>query len=231
MTTGHKICQHSAFRRLAAALTLAIVLCLISAPPASAQNLGDFFQISYDPVTFDKSEVTGDEVFHAILTGRATCSMDFPISASEATITSQVVAQHIDSGAMVTLNPNYTVVIKPFPSKKGETAEISQAVPLQFPPEAESGDYNVIGQLVEAKVKVIFWVPVTAFLPQEQQMGTVKYTAPESTPALPENPPASETEPSHTATEPAIPWWVAIIVLIAVAVTVFNAIWFRRRHR
>ena len=224
--------------RLAVALTLAGALSLMSSSPASAQDLSESFQLSYDPVTFDKTEIQGSEVFHATIAGRATCIKDLPISASEATLTSQVIAEHVASGTRVTLNSSYTISIKPFPSKKGETAEISQAVPLQFPAQAESGDYNVIGKIIEAKVKVgPIPLDVTGFLPQEQTMGTVKYIAPEptSTPApspasiLPPTPAPTPT-PAPAPTESGIPWWVWPVVAIAVATTVMNIIWFLR-HR
>jgi len=224
--------------RLAVALTLAGALSLMSSSPASAQDLSENFQLSYDPVTFDKTEIQGSEVFHATIAGRATCIKDLPISASEATLTSQVIAEHVASGTRVTLNSSYTISIKPFPSKKGETAEISQAVPLQFPAQAESGDYNVIGKIIEARVKVgPIPLDVTGFLPQEQTMGTVKYIAPEPTstptpapvPILPPTPAPTPT-PAPAPTESGIPWWVWPVVAIAVATTAANVIWFLR-HR
>ena len=239
--------------RLAVALTLAGALSLMSSSPASAQDLSENFQLSFDPVTFDKTEIQGSEVFHATIAGRATCIQDLPISASEATLTSQVIAEHVASGTKVTLNSSYTISIKPFPSKKGETAEISQAVPLQFPAQAESGDYTVIGEIIEAKVKVGLWIEVTGYLPQSQLMGSLKFIAPQSTPtpapapapvpppapapAPPPAPaPAPPPAPTPTPTSPPIPpehglaWWVWSIVAVAVATTVMSIIWFLR-HR
>jgi hypothetical protein len=206
---------------LAVALTLAVSLCLISTSLASAQDLAEYFQLSYDPVAFDKSEINGSEVFHATIAGRATCTQDLPVSVSEASLTSQVVAVHIASGTTVTLNSSYTISIKPFPSRKGETAEISQEIPLQFPAQAEPGDYNVIGKIVNAEVKVGFLppVPVTSYLPQEQPMGVVKYIAPESTAA-----------PASTPPEKTIAWWVWLMVAVAAATTAINIVWFLR-HR
>jgi len=235
-----KVYRHRVMWRLAVALTLAGALSLMSSSPASAQDLSENFQLSYDPVTFDKTEIQGSEVFHATIAGRATCIQDLPISASEATLTSQVIAEHVASGTKVTLNSSYTISIKPFPSKKGETAEISQAVPLQFPAQAESGDYNVIGKIIEAKVKVgPIPLDVTGFLPQEQLMGSLKYVAPQptSTPApAPAPAPALPPAPAPPPTSPPIPpehglaWWVWLIVAVAVATTVMNIIWFLR-HR
>jgi len=230
--------RHRAVWRLGFALTLALSLCLMSPSLASAQDFNpkDYFQLSYDPVTLDKTEINGGEVFHATIAGRATCTKDLPMSVSEATIKSMVVAEHTISGVRVTLNSSYTVTIKPFPSKKDETAEISQAVPLQFPAQAESGDYNVIGKIVEAKVKVgIIPIPVTDYFSQDQQMGTVKYTASESaapaSASAPPPTPISAPAPTPAPPEPIITWWGELIVLIAVATTVFNIVWFLRHRR
>lgn len=241
---SQKICQNRAVWRLGVALALAGALCLIGTSLASAQDLNpaDYFQLSYDPVTFDKNEIQGNEVFYATIAGRATCTKDLPISASQASLTSRIVAVHTASGTEVTLNSNYNVAIKPFPSKKDEIFEINQAVPLQFPSQAESGDYNVIGKLVEAKVKVIIWVPVTDYLPQEQPMGLVKYTASESSATLPPSsaPPSTSApappstpnpSPSPEPPEPIAPWWYELMVLVAIATTVFNIVWFLRHRK
>lgn len=235
--------------RLAIALILAICLCPISPSLASAQDFNpkDYFQLNYDPVTFSKNEIKGSEVFHATIAGRATCTQDLPVPlpVSEVIITSKVVAEHIESGATVTLNPGYTVTIKPFPSKKGDNIEISQSVPLQFPAEAESGDYNIIGKINEAHIKLVLGsLEITSYLPPEQSMGTVKYTAPVSTEApTPPSPepeqspqptlkstPAGPAAPAPAEAETGMPWWAELIVLIAVATTIFNIIWFLR-HR
>jgi hypothetical protein len=249
-----KTFRHGAGWRPVVVLTLALSLCLMSQSPASAQDLSQNFQFSYEPVTFDKSEIHGSEVFHVTIAGRITCTQALPISASEALLNSQVVAKPAASGTEVTLNSSYTITIKPFPSKKGETAEINQAVPLQFPAQAESGDYNIVGKIVEAKVKVGFaWVNVTGYLPQEQPMGMVKYTAPESTATPPPSSPSAQPPPAPTQTQSApqpkpsptpapapattptttattLTWWVWLIITVAVATTAFNIIWFLR-HR
>lgn len=217
-------------RCLALILILAVSLWLISPFPAAAQSIADYFQLSYDPVSFSQNEIQGSEVFYATLQGRATCSQDLPVPASEASITSRVVAEHTVSGARVTLNSSYTVTINPFPSKEGDTTEINQDVPLKFPAQAESGDYNVIGKLVEAKVKVAFvWGEVTDYLPQEQLMGMVEYIATEPAPTSEPTPTPPETQ-TPKSPEYRIAWWVWLVVAIAAATTTMNIIWFLR-HR
>ncbi len=162
--------------RLIIALILALCLVPISSNPVVAQSVGDYFSYSYD-VEFSKVEIEGSEVFNATIKAEATCTNDLPVPASEALITGRIIAEHQASGAKVTLNSSYTVTINPFPSRKGETTQVRQVVALQFPQGSESGTYSVVGELIEAKVKVILWLPVTAFLPPSQTVGSVKYVS------------------------------------------------------
>jgi len=234
---GQKIYRRGLAWQLLTALLLALVLSLVSSFPAAAQNLEDYFQLSYEPVSLSKSEIHGSEVFQATIIGRATCNKDLPVSATEASITSRVVAEHKAGGGRVTLNSSYVVTIKPFPSKEGDIAEINQVVPLQFPAQAKSGDYDIIGELIEAKVKVGFWIEVTDYLPKKQHMSSVKYIAPESTSEPEPAPtPAPTPAPAQTPAEtPAptpnpltiplwysLPWWVWLLVAVAVITTIVN---------
>lgn len=220
--------------QLVIALLLALLLSLAGSFPAAAQNLEDYFQLSYEPVSLSKSEIHGSEVSQATIAGRATCSKDLFVSVTEASITSRVVAEHRAGGGRVTLNSSYVVTIKPFPSKEGDIAEINQVVPLKFPAQAESGDYDIIVELIEAKVKVgIGWLKVTDYLPKKQLMSSVKYTAPEST-SKPEPAPTTAPTPAPTPlTIPqwyGLPWWVWLIVAVAVITTITNiACCLRRR--
>ena len=142
--------------RLIIALILAVSLWSISPLPTAAQSVEEYFQISYEPVSFSQNEIHGSEAFQATILGRATCIKDMPVAISEVSINSRVVAEHAVSGTEVTLNSNYTVTVKPFPAKAGETVEVDQVIPLQFPAEAESGDYNIIGKLIGLKFKIGF---------------------------------------------------------------------------
>ena len=210
--------RHGFVWRLIIALILAMSLWLISPLPTAAQSVGEYFQLDYDPVSFSQNEIHGSEVFYATVHGSVTCTKDLPASVSEASITSRVVAEDTMNGTVVTLNSSYTVTIKPFPSKEGDTTEINQVVPLQFPARAESGDYNVIGELVEAKVKVAFvWGEVTEYLPYSQLMGSLEYIS---------SGPAPGPLPTPTPAPPgcSIAWWVWLIVAVAVATTMANII-------
>jgi hypothetical protein len=213
-------------RHLLAALALAISFGIASAP-AFAQGLGGYFQLSYDSVSFSKDSIEGGEVFNAIITGQVICIKDLPVAISEADITSRIVAKNETSGEEFTLNPSYAIKVKPFPAKQGDTFEISEAVSLAFPADAETGNYAVIGRLIKAEVTVEFGtLDVTSFLSQEQAMGSVSYTASAS--------PIPTPSPSPTAVpvpqEHIIPWWVWLVVAVAGLTTVINIILYLRRR-
>ena len=204
-----KAYSHRVGRILAIALIMEISLLLVAPIPATGLNIEDYFKFIYEPVSFSKSEITGNESFTATILGQAVAIADLPLPASEATITSQIAAEHAGSGARLTLNSSYTIAINPFPSKAGDTFEINQVVPLKFPAQAESGDYTVIGVVTEATVKMLFTIDITEFLPREQTFGSLKYTAPGSTPApspVPTPVPSTVTAPTTVpapATTPA----------------------------
>ena len=234
-----KTLRHSTILRMATGLVLVVCLYLTSPLPAAAQGVGEYFQFNYDPVIFSKSEIAGDEQFFLIVLGQATSTKDLPVAVSEAIITSRVIAKHVVNDSKVTLNPSYNVTVKPFPSKVGESSKINQVVPLQFPAQAEAGDYNVIGEIIKAEVKFAsLWIEVTKYLPQSRAMGTLRYTIAEETspepttpePTTPEQTATESTPPSAETSAPAatiiteyiIPWWVWLIVTIAVASTIAN---------
>ena len=164
--------------RLIIALILALCLVPISSNPVVALSVGDYFSYSYE-VELSKTEIEGSEVFNATITAEATCTNDFPVPASEALITGRIIAEHQASGTEVTLNSSYTVTISPFPSQEGETTQSTVVVALQFPQGSESGTYSVVGELIEAKVKVIIigWIDVTSYLPSSQTVGSVTYVS------------------------------------------------------
>ena len=97
---------------------------------------------------------------------------------SGASIVSKVVARHKQTGTEIVLNPNYSIRYDSgFPTKKGQTASASAQVPLSFPDGSPAGEYDIIGQILEAKVSVlVITVDVAGYLPPTQLMGTVTYS-------------------------------------------------------
>ncbi len=179
MCLGTELKRQKAFKVMAgimAGLLLFLLLAVVAdGQQAAAANLGDYFSYTYE-VSLDKSEIVGDEIFHAITVGKATCKKNLPVEISEIRITSRVVARHQLSNTLVTLNPGYTVTIAPFPSRSGEVAEVSETVPLQFTKASQSGTYEVIAELIEAKIKAVVWLPVTGYLPSSKLVGSVTYS-------------------------------------------------------
>jgi hypothetical protein len=178
--------------RLTITLILALFLISVGVAPAAALSVDDYFTYSYQ-ATFSKDVVYGDEVFWAEGTARVTCTKDLPLSVSEAYVTGRMVARHSESGTEVILNSSYTVSIIPFPNKEGEVTQVSHSVPLQFPDGSEPGLYNVVGELIEARIKAILWFTVTDSLPPIQEIGPVTYTLAGDGGPIVEPPPAGTT--------------------------------------
>ncbi|MFC1939782.1 hypothetical protein ACFLXO_03735 [Chloroflexota bacterium] len=160
-------------------IIIAIALVLCSVPihlnTATAQSLEDYFSVSY-VIEISKTDIQESEVFYVTVEATATCHTRLPVSPSEANFTSRVIAEHQVSGAKVTLNSGYTVTMSPFPSQAGQTVQDTQVISLQFPAESQPGSYNIIVELIEAKVKVsIMWFDVKSYFPPFKEIGSVNY--------------------------------------------------------
>ncbi len=225
--------------------------------PAAAIDLNpaNYFQLTYEPITFDKTEISAGETFHATFRGKASCTKTLPFSPSQATIEFLIVAVSDASGDSLTLNESYVISVDPFPRKKGETYEIDQQIPLEMPSSAAPGNYNVTGQLIEARVKIlIIWQGVTGAFPKEYSMGTIKVIEPEAAPPAVETPQTASESPTQ-ATESAPPpittpepsaspepvpeqpestknrWVVPLLVIIVVAAATVTVLLIRRRKK
>jgi len=239
---------------------LAVVMWGSCASPAGALDLNpsNYFKLTYEPVTFDKTEVFAGETFHAFFKGKASCTKTLPFSPSQATIELRIVASPDAGGDILTLNESYVISIDPFPHKKGETYEIDRTIPLDMPSSAAPGEYAVTANFIEAKVKILFaWPNITGAFPKEYSMGTVEVIDPETyapssetppttpgSPATaqsngPEPAPAATPSPEPTATpEPApqpsetsISRWVVLLLVIIVGAAITGITLFIRHRR
>jgi len=220
--------------RVVIALIFILPLCPIGSLPAAAWSAEDYFQISYEPVSYSKTEIHGDEVFYATIQGSATCTNDLPLPVSEARINARVIAEHTESGNRVTLNSSYTTTIEPFPDSAGETIEISRIIPLQFPAQSESGDYRITGEIEEAKVKaILWWIDVPGDISQDQPMGSLRYIAEGESPTPSLTPTVTPTATSDlsTAAGLGIGTWVGIGIAIIIFIASIVAIWLIKRRR
>ena len=224
---------------LVIALVTAVSLCLISSPPATAQSAEDYFQISYEPFVFSKTEIHHGEVFFATVQAHVTCTRDLPLSINEARIAGRVIAEHTVSGTRVTLNSSYSININPFPYRAGETAEIDRVIYMQFPDGSESGDYNVIGEFIIIEVKILWWWQnITDYIPQEPiMMGSLKYIPGGESPTPSATPTLMPTS-TPTATSTPIPGtsigtgtWVGIGVAIVSCLALILGIWLIKRRK
>jgi disulfide bond formation protein DsbB len=243
--------KHHSFLPFLAALLIMIALSLAIAPPAFALDLNpaDYFQVAYEPVTFDKTTVAPGDVFHATLKGRATCTQDLPLNISELKITSQVIARPASGGSEVTLNPQYIIDIKPLPSKAGQYYDINQTVALQFPAGTAPGTYTVIGKIAKAEITINVLISytqdITGSFPPESNMGTVKCAVPSPTTTaviLPTFPsptapatttPAGATSPAATTPTSSFPLTTIAIIalLVVVAILLVLVVVLLRRSR
>jgi hypothetical protein len=224
---------------LVIALVTVVPLCLIGSPQVAAQSAEDYFQISYEPFSFSKTEIHDGEVFSTTVQAHATCTKDLPLSVNEARITGRVIAEHKESGTWVMLNSSYSINITPFPYRAGETTEIDRVIYLQFPDGSESGDYNVIGDFVSVEVKILWlWQNIIDYVPQEPIiMGSLTYVpSGKSTTPTPNLTPT--VTPTPTATSTPIPesgigtgTWVGILVAIISLTALILGVWLIRRRK
>jgi len=171
---GWKVWQYGSVQRLLLILVAVLWLSATLTLPVQALSIDDYFTYGYT-VQLSQTEVQGTQAFSATVSGQAVCTKDLPLTPSSAYVTSRVIARHLDTGAVVTLNSGYTLTLDSFPAKQGDSAQETVVVPLAFPPGSQTGTYTVIGEILEAKVHVLVWLDVTAQLPPSQQIGAITY--------------------------------------------------------
>lgn len=164
--------------RLLITLILPVCLIAISSSPVFAVAFEDYLTLDYD-IELSKTDVSGSGVFYATVEGTATCKRNLPLRITEGYVTYRVVAEHQESGTVVTLSSGYTINVEPFPDREGESTQLSAFVLLGFPIESEPGTYNIEARIIEGKIntKRFGWFPVTSSLPSSEVVGTVNYTS------------------------------------------------------
>lgn len=210
--------QKSYSRRIVWYLAITVIIVVsfffIDPIPTAAQSIEEYFQISYGPVSFSKDEINGNEVFYATIGVEVTCIKDLPTSVSKVRVTGRVIGKHKLSDRVTILNSDYTTTINPVPSIEGYTTKINKVVPLQFPDQTQSGDYDVIGEFIKVEIDIgVLRFSITEPLPQPQAMGSIKYISP--------NPITESTFESTTTPESVESsatrwvWLIAIICIVA----------------
>ncbi len=186
-----------------AAIGLATALCLSFPLNASAMDFAGYFSFSYNS-SLSQTTVNPGGVLSLVLTGIATCQEDLPFTISGAVVSGRVVAVGANSNTFV-LNPGYAVSIGAFQTKKGQSVQNTQIVGLSFPGDMAPGQYDIVGQVIEAKVQVVLWFSVTSYVPSSMSMGTVTLLAPPPPVPVPVPTPTAEPSPTPTPTPTAEP--------------------------
>ncbi len=176
-------------------LVIALILVaghVFAAPSAAAAfsiDRYEYFDIDYY-VTLSGSEVQDDEVFSLLFEGYVKCVKDLPFGIDRADVIISIIAEHRETGAMEILNIAYSVTITPFPDWEGESYEFEESMNLVFPGRSQPGEYNVIGQLVQAKVDGWDITGLIAERYKSFSLGTITYitsareTMPPTTPSF-----------------------------------------------
>ena len=163
-------------RRIGFWLTMGLMLagCLpILIPlPVFAIDASSYFNITYTTI-LNKQEIHGGDTISAVVTGKAVCSKDLPLSVSEGYVKGRLRARNEATGTTIDLGSDYTVTINPFPQKQGDSSEQSMSILLNFPQGVQPGQYVIYGELIEARVKAILWFTVTSYLPSTQELARI----------------------------------------------------------
>ena len=170
--------------RLLITLILTVCLIAISSSPVFASSFEDYLTLDYD-IELSKTDVSGSGVFYATVEGTWTCKRNIPLRITEGYVIYRVVAEHQESGTVLTLSPGYTINVAPFPDREGESTQFSAFVLLDFPVESEYGTYDVEARIIEGKINTekFGWIPVTSSLPSSEVIGTVNYASASASPA------------------------------------------------
>lgn len=163
-------------------LVLILFFSVLFPSLTAAKILQDYYQISYEPITLSKTEISGNESFYLIIQGKATAVKNFFLPIKEVRINTRFVANQKTASGQEILNSGYPIFISSFPGKKGQSHELKKQIPLAFPAKSRSGDYVIIGEIVKVEVKLplIGWQNLTYFLSQLRlskniEIGSVKY--------------------------------------------------------
>lgn len=159
-------------------IILSLVTCLfkISTPLVAALDLNplNYFDINYN-TDLSKAHVQAGEVFNLSIDGTATCIKDLPIGIDRAALTLRVSAHDKDSNTRIILTDDFVISIEPFPDWKNDSYQFEQSLALVFPRDSSDGNYEILGQLISARIDG--W-DITEFIPPELfsfNFGTMKY--------------------------------------------------------
>jgi hypothetical protein len=157
-------------------LSLVTCLCKSSAPLVAAMDLNphNYFNIDYN-TELSKTHIQIGEIFKLTVEGAATCIKDLPVGIDLAELTLSISAYNQDSNTSIVLTDDFVIEIEPFPDWKNESYQFVQSLDLVFPRDSSNGSYEVLGQLISARIDG--W-DITEFIPPQFftfNFGTLTY--------------------------------------------------------
>ncbi len=159
-------------------IVLSLVTCFfkIGAPLVAALDLNprNYFDITYN-TDLSKTRVQTGEIFSLSMEGTATCIKDLPVGIDRAELTLRISAYDNNSNAKLILTDDFVISIEPFPDWKNDSYQFMQNIDLVLPRNSSDGDYDILGQLISARIDG--W-DITEFIPPElftYNFGTLTY--------------------------------------------------------
>ena len=159
-------------------IVLSLVTCFfkIGAPLVAALDLNprNYFDITYN-TDLSKTRVQTGEIFSLSMEGTATCIKDLPVGIDRAELTLRISAYDNNSNAKLVLTDDFVISIEPFPDWKNDSYQFMQNIDLVLPRNSSDGDYDILGQLISARIDG--W-DITEFIPPElftYNFGTLTY--------------------------------------------------------
>ena len=132
-------------------------------------------QFNSGQAVFDTERVIGQDDFNITINGQITCTGILAKPVTDITLVAEIIARKTSGYIEVSLNSTYTATLSSPLTVINDTAEFTLDLSLNFPEQAETGDYQVILRNKELKVNAGSWLDITAYLPREQTLGMVQY--------------------------------------------------------
>jgi len=161
-------------------IALSMVTCFfkISAPSVAALDLNprNYFDITYN-TDLSKTRVQTGEIFSLSIEGTATCIKDLPVGIDRAELTLSISTYNNDSNVKLVLTDDFVISIEPFPDWKNDSYQFVQNIDLVLPSDSIDGDYDILGQLISARIDG--W-DITEFISPElftYNFGTLTYVS------------------------------------------------------
>lgn len=153
-------------KRVNISIFIVLASFMLAGPlPADAQEKNEYFEYTITG-KLDKQSVLINEQFTAILSSQGICKVDMPISIPAVMISIRIYARNKNQNSEITLTPDYSFTMKDIPTVKGKTFNVENEVPLMFPVDSLSGQYDVFVDITSVKFQIFeFWADGLEYMP------------------------------------------------------------------